>query len=151
MSWAPGESEGVHVVAEREEIEGTIHLRELIQDAQEFGSDDEFMVSRVFFDLEVDTRMFRGLHADLKQVVGSKFEDEAIQVTGPHGYPGPHPVNQKSFQDAVRRYFLRFIGPNAQAFNLGKSKGVRMMNNSVSAHVSEPIEIDRLNPTGGGW
>lgn len=139
-------------MVERDEVEGTIHLRELLQDAQEFGSDDEFMVSRVFFDLEVDTRMFRGLYADLKQVVGSQFEDEAIQVTGPVGYTGPHPVNQKSFQDAVRRYFLRFIGPNGTSgILLVNSKNIRMRDNRFALPVSEPIDIDRLNPLGGGW
>ena len=51
-----------------------IYLHQLIQDSRDYGSNDEHMVSRVFFDLEVDGKRYTGLHADIKQTVGSLFE-----------------------------------------------------------------------------
>ena len=48
-----------------------ITFHELIQDSQDYGSNDEHMVSRVFFDLEFDGETKRGLYAHVKQPVGS--------------------------------------------------------------------------------
>ena len=45
-----------------------------VQDSQEFGSDDEHMVSRVFFGLEIGGNAYHDLHVDIKQTVGSEFE-----------------------------------------------------------------------------
>ncbi|MHB1362091.1 MAG: hypothetical protein ACYCW5_05800 [Thermoleophilia bacterium] len=44
----------------------TIHLEKLIQDSQEYGSDDEHMVSRVFFSLEAGGALHGDLYADVK-------------------------------------------------------------------------------------
>jgi len=41
------------------------------QNSQEAGSDDEHMVSRLFFSIEVDGKQIGAYHADLKQTVGS--------------------------------------------------------------------------------
>ena len=49
-------------------------FRKCIQDSQDYGSDDEHMTSRVFFDLEIDGKIFKDLCADLKQTVGSDIE-----------------------------------------------------------------------------
>jgi len=38
-----------------------IVFSELIQDSQDYGSDDEYMVSRVFFVLEFEGETHRGL------------------------------------------------------------------------------------------
>ena len=40
----------------------TVNFHRCIQDSQDYGSNDEHMVSRVFFDLEVGNKQFNGLH-----------------------------------------------------------------------------------------
>ena len=50
-------------------------LRQGVQDAQEYGSTDEMMVSRVFFSVEVkrepgQVEKHGDLHANLRQAVG---------------------------------------------------------------------------------
>lgn len=46
-----------------------------IQDMQELGT-DEFMISRLFFDLYVKGRTYTDQHCTIKQTVGSSFEDD---------------------------------------------------------------------------
>jgi hypothetical protein len=50
-----------------------VTFHEVIQDSQVFGSNDEHMVSRVFFSLEVDGKRPGDFYADLKQAVGNEF------------------------------------------------------------------------------
>jgi hypothetical protein len=59
-----------------------------IQDSQEYGSDNEHMISRVFFTLEIRDRRI-DLHADIKQAVGSSYETGPVEVGMPEGYRGP--------------------------------------------------------------
>jgi len=66
-----------------------------IQDSQDYGSNDEHMVSRVFFTLEVGDRRYDGLYVDVKQTVGSSYEDGPIEVSSPKG-TSYHPDRFKS-------------------------------------------------------
>lgn len=125
----------------------TVFLQRLHQDSQEFGSDDELMVSRVFFDLEVDGKRHRGLFANLKQVVGSPTSEDAIEVSLPVGYVGP--FNQGAFQKIIRHYFLGLVGASGSGIHLGSnSRGIRMRDNLIGQARVETFEID--GPS-GGW
>lgn len=55
-----------------------VTLHRIRQDSQELGSDDEHMASRIFFALGVDGERYEGLHADVKQPVGSSFKDTPL-------------------------------------------------------------------------
>lgn len=127
-------------------IEATVHMKTLRHDAQEYGSNDEFMISRVIFDLEIDTRWFRNLSVDLKQVVGSQFDESAIEVSSPSEYKGP--FNQAAFQDIVRRYFLNIIGGGGHGIRFNNVQNLRMQGNLFSVPHSESFEIE--GPS-GGW
>ena len=48
----------------------TITIHKLIQDSQDYGSNDDHMVSRVFFDVEVEGKKYSDLYADIKQPIG---------------------------------------------------------------------------------
>ena len=85
----------------------TIHFKELIQDSQNFGSDDEHMVSRVFFDLQVGDKRYPGAHANIKQKVGAVAADP-IEVSPPAGYAGP--FDHQKFQTEVEGYFRSVVG-----------------------------------------
>lgn len=70
-------------------MKATITFTKCIQDSQDYGSDDEHMASRVFFDLEMDGQTHPGLHVDVKQVVGSSYETGDIEVGRPAGFREP--------------------------------------------------------------
>jgi hypothetical protein len=113
-----------------------VTLEKCIQDSQEYGSDDEHMVSRVFFSVEVDGRRSTG-HVDIKQTVGSDYETGPIEVGTPAGYAGP--FNQEVFQREVMEYFRGCIGSAASGIRLGPgAKNIRMRNNTfVRQHTFE--------------
>ena len=100
-----------------------------IQDSQEFGGDDEHMVSRVFFSLYVGEKRVGDFFADLKQVVGSDIENGDIEVGPPHDYDGP--FDHQGFTDAAVQYVRGNVGSNASGIRIGKGvRGIRMRNNT---------------------
>ncbi len=99
-----------------------------IQDSQDYGSDDEHMVSRVFFTLEIEGKRYENLHADIKQAVGSNFESDPIEICLPEGYKGP--INYAVFRDAVERYYRNLVGSQGRMIHIVGSTNVRMRNNT---------------------
>lgn len=114
-----------------------------IQDSQEYGSDDEHMVSRVFFDLEIDGQKYPNLFVDIKQTVGGSFETTPIEVAVPEGYKGP--FNYQAFRDAVEEYYRSLVGSKGSVLRV---KGGRMYNNILNKKKSVEFEV-----SGGdrGW
>jgi len=123
-----------------------ITFRECIQDSQDYGSDDEHMVSRVFFTLELGGRSYPDLYADIKQTVGSSFETGTLEVDAPHGYKGP--FNQASFRDAVEAYCRSLVGATGSGIRIEGAVNLRMRNNRfVRRHTVEfPV-----TEGGAGW
>ncbi|MGH9385622.1 MAG: hypothetical protein ACRD2N_15175 [Vicinamibacterales bacterium] len=95
-----------------------------VQDSQDYGSDYEHMVSRVFFDLVVNGKRHPGLHADLKQVVGSNYETGDIEVGQPVGYRGP--FNHIAFRAAAERYFRSLVGSSGSGIRIQGASNIRM-------------------------
>ena len=84
-------------------LKGKLVFTRVIQDSQDYGSDDEHMVSRVFFDLEVGGDVRRGLYADVKQTVGTSYETAPLEVSFPQGYKGP--LDCGVFRSHVETYY----------------------------------------------
>lgn len=93
-----------------------VTLEKCIQDSQEYGSDDEHMVSRVFFIIEAEGQRFTG-HVNIKQTVGSDYERSSIEVGAPTGYAGP--FNQEVFRRHVTAYFQSCVGSGASGIRFG--------------------------------
>ena len=109
-----------------------------IQDSQEYGSNDEHMVSRVFFSLEIDGKKYDGLYSNIKQTVGSNFETGVIEVGSPVGYDGP--LNYMAFRDAAEKYFRQLVGSSASGIHIVGGSNIRMTNNTFM--VNMPFEFD---------
>ncbi len=97
------------------------------QDSQEYGSDDEHMVSRVFFSLEVDGQPKGEFYAGLKQVVGDDFETGAIEVGLPVGYEGPFSYGE--FTKAATTYFRSLVGSKGSGIRIEGGRNIRMRDN----------------------
>jgi hypothetical protein len=109
----------------------TAKFHSLLQDSQELGSNDEHMVSRVLFTLEVDGKNVGDYTADLKQAVGSESNDANVEVGPPNGYEGE--FNHVGFAAAARRYFSETIGPQGRGIRIqGNPKELRMRNNTFN-------------------
>ncbi len=110
----------------------TVRFHRCMQDSQEYGSDDQHMVSRVFFTLEVDGRRQGDFHADVKQLVGGGFETGALEVGPPVGYEGL--FNQEEFSRATETYFRSLVGSSGSGIRIQGGSRVRI---GVNVHVLE--------------
>lgn len=129
-------------------------FRECIQDSQEYGSNDEFMVSRVWVGIEVDGEDRGEYIADLKQTVGSDYETGAIEVglpvevgSGGKKYSGP--FSYDDFRRAAEQYFRQLVGPNARGIRLGGKGKVRMQGNRFVMQSVAEFEAADVPP--GRW
>lgn len=109
----------------------TVRFDHIIQDSQDYGSDDEHMVSRVFLSLEAGGKVYPGLMVDIKQTLGSRIEDSPLEVSRPKGYSGA--FDYAAFRALVEEYFRSQIGSRGSAIRIEGSSNVRMRNNTVGA------------------
>jgi hypothetical protein len=109
-----------------------IIFRKCVQNSQDLGTDQDHMVSQVFFDVEVDGTRQVDLCADIKQSVGSAYETEPLEVSRPKGLRGP--LNYAVFREKTEQYYLESFGTKGNAVNFpAKEKHIRltMRNNTV--------------------
>lgn len=116
-----------------------VTFRRIRQDSQDLGSDDEHMVSRLFFDLEVGGERHEGLYADVKQPVGSDFESASLEVSRPAGYDGP--FNYSSFRAAAEEYYRQAIGSRGSAIRIEGASDVRMRDNLIEQKAVAEFEV----------
>lgn len=121
-------------------------FKKCIQDSQEYGSDDEYMVSRVFFDLTIDGQTSKNLFVDIKQVVGSNYENSPLEISKPNNYKGL--LNYGAFRQAVEKYYRGLVGSKGSGIRISGGSNIRMGNNTFfKQQISEiNIEADK-----GGW
>lgn len=103
-----------------------VTFRGCLQDLDESDRNDDYMLSRVFFTLEVDGEVVGDFSAEVKQVVGSSVERGDIEVSAPSGYDGP--LDSQKFSDAVRDYFQGLIEHHDRAIRIAGVGYVRMRN-----------------------
>jgi hypothetical protein len=115
---------------ERRMPQFNVVFHELVQDSQEYGSDNEYMVSRVCFTLGKDGERIGDFSADLKQVVGSNAESGDIEVSSPHGYDGE--FNHQGFSAAAIQYFRSLVGAAGRGIRIQGGSGMRMFRNKFT-------------------
>jgi uncharacterized protein YktA (UPF0223 family) len=143
-----------------------ITFHKCIQDSQEYGSDDEHMVSRIFFsievtkeqDSEVEVEEYDDLYADIKQVIGGKFERSPIEVSFPYlssGEPYSGVTDYQAFRNAAEDYFRGLVGTKASGIHIEGVSNIRMSNNLLMKEHSVDFEasdarssLRKLNSTG---
>jgi hypothetical protein len=122
-----------------------IEFTHCIQDALEYGSDDENMVSRIFMDITAKGKVFRDVQVNVKQRVASNYGSDPLDVGQPVGYDGP--LDYEVFRGVVERYYRDLVGSASSAFrfgsssNIGGSGGFRMQNNRVERREVARIQV----------
>lgn len=116
-----------------------VTFHKCIQDSQDYGSDEEHMVSRIFFSLEIEGRKYENLHVDIKQSVGSNYESSPIEVYRPQGYQGP--LNYEAFRNAVEQYYRSLVGSTGSGIRIVGGTNVRMRNNVFIKEVTVEFPI----------
>jgi hypothetical protein len=121
-----------------------VTFHKLIQDSQDYGSDDEHMVSRVFFTLEVEGTSYKELYVDIKQPVGSDFEEAPLEVSHPHSYSGP--FNHQAFQKAVEAYYRGLVGASSSGIRIQGGGNIRMRNNTFIRETKVEFDVSKESP-----
>ena len=116
-----------------------------IQDSQDYGSNDEHMVSRVFFVLEIGGKKF-DLYADIKQTVGGDYETGPIEVAQPENYRGP--FNYRAFRDAAEKYYRSLVGSSGRGIRIQGGTNIRMRNNTFIQSMIAEFEVKEGS---AGW
>jgi hypothetical protein len=115
-------------------------FQRLFQDSQNIGSDEDHMVSRVFFTLDVDGKTYEDMYVDVTQPYGTDFQEEPVEVGPPQGsYEGNW--NHNEFREAVEHYYRSSVGAQGRGIRLGPGvQDVRMRNNTFA--VQGKVEFD---------
>ena len=98
-----------------------------VHDSQDYGSDNQYMVSRVFFSITYEDHLHTGLYADIKQPVDGNVETDPLEITGPHGYDGP--ISWEGFRRAVGQYYRSLVGSCSSGFQT-RVDNIRMRDHS---------------------
>jgi hypothetical protein len=122
-----------------------IVFEKLIQDSQNYGSNDEHMVSRVFFTLEITGQKLLSLTADIKQSVGANYEASALEVSRPRDYSGP--LDYESFRHAVEEYYRSLVGRSGSGVHI--SGGHVRMRDNILVHKS--VAEFEVGAGSAGW
>jgi hypothetical protein len=105
------------------------------------------MISRVFFDLTVGSNTYAGLHADIKQTVGSDYQTADLEVGPPQGYKGP--FNHIAFRAAAERFYRMCFGSTAVGIRvMPGAHHIRMQDMLFSIIHVESFEVEG---GAGGW
>lgn len=102
-------------------------FHKLRHDSRDYGSDDKYIVSRVFFSLEKDGEALGEFSADLKQAIGRNIEIGGIEVGPLMGFDDS--FNHKGFSDAARKYFTVLIASKGAGIGAMAQRNIRIRNN----------------------
>jgi hypothetical protein len=122
----------------------TLTFQKLIQEAQDVSSTDpnqNYVLSKAFFSLEVGDNHYADMSVILRQPFGTDYTKEAVEVEKPFGsYAGNWDHN--AFRKIVEDYYRSAIGSQGRAMKIGPgSENVRMRGNTIVFSKSYQLEI----------
>lgn len=91
----------------------TVTFRRCVVNASVAGSDERYVGSRVFFDLNIEGREFVDVYADVR---AAREGDAPLSVIPPQGYDGP--LNFPVFQGLVEFYCRQATGGGLDGLGL---------------------------------
>ena len=99
----------------------TLAFRRCIVNCSQFGSDEEHVGTRIFFDFLIEDAAYANVYVDVRQLVRDEMENESLLVSRPEGYDGP--LNFQVFQSLVEFYYRQAVGAKWGMFG---NTGLRM-------------------------
>ena len=118
-------------------------FKKCIQDSQDYGSDNEHMISRIFF--EVDGTEYE---CNVRQPYGESFsfDEDPIEVEAPKELQNK--INYGQFRDEVEKYYKHLVGSSGSMINIQGGTNIRMQNNTYETEYRTEIDESGLS---GGW
>ncbi|MDO6435852.1 hypothetical protein Q4534_00470 [Cyclobacterium sp. 1_MG-2023] len=103
-----------------------LNFCKIVQDSQDYGSNNEHMISRVYF--TVDEKEYE---CNVRQPYGESFsfEKDPIEVEAPEELKKI--INYGQFRDEVENYFRKAVSANAHGIRIDGGMNIRMRNNTI--------------------
>jgi hypothetical protein len=117
-----------------------IIFHKLVLNSEALGSDEEHLVSRVYFSLQLDDHTVRDLYADFTQPAKGESLADSFQIGPPMGYSGP--FNQGAFQELVKTYYNSIIGEHGSALAVRGEGKLRIRNSTFSQEARYEVEFN---------
>lgn len=113
----------------------------VVQDSEEFGSTETRAVSRVFFELEADSKTYSDMYVDIEEPVGGDHSDQTLAIGTPQSAASkealatrsfdPASFDREAFEGAVRAYYQRIVTSAGYGKHLAKDKGLRTFGDTL--------------------
>jgi hypothetical protein len=120
-----------------------VTFQRLVQDSQDYESfepNEDHIVSRVFFYLEVGGQLYQDMTVEVMQPHGTMFESEPLEVGPPLGSYGGK-WNHREFADLVERYYRQLIGSHGHGIRISGGSNIRMRNNTFVSTMTGEFTI----------
>ena len=124
-----------------------ITFKKTIVDVQiynSFNRDDDYLVSTIFFTLDVDGNAYDDMEVEVRQPRDSNYMEEPLEVGRIIGeYKGDW--NHNDFSDKCEDYYRQCIGPEGRGLNFSSQADVRMRDCSFEVGpVQKPLKIPEI-------
>ena len=126
---------------------GTIEfkcIRVNTQRISTFAPDESHIGSLIEFDLKIGDERLRDLNAEIRQLNGTDFQSQPLEVGNVIGYNGPW--NYEEFREFCGRYYRDVIGSSGMGLTI--NRGERNLIERVAIRLYRREEINL--PSSGG-
>lgn len=123
-----------------------VTFKQIIQNMQEYKTDDEHMCSMISFDLEINGQKYTDLSVLVKQTISSDFDTAPLEVGAPQGYGGA--FNHDAFRVEVEKYYRGLIGQEGSGIQIEGGSNIIMYNNIF---VQEKVVEFEVEGGTNGW
>jgi hypothetical protein len=94
----------------------TIAFQVLAADVQRSSLSHHYILSRIFYDLKFNGKVFKNIHVNVKQSVNNGPKTDILELDAPFGYE--RPLACQDFRKEVMRYYFDLVGKSDISTNL---------------------------------
>jgi hypothetical protein len=104
-----------------------------------FEPDESHIDSLIEFDLKIGDQRLRDLKAEVRQLNGTDFESQPLEVGNAIGYNGPW--NYEEFQEYCARYYRDVISSSGMGRTISRGERNLIERIAIQLHRSEQINL----------
>jgi len=121
---------------------GTIEfkcIRINLKKVSTFEPDESHIDSLIEFDLKIGEQRLKDLKAEVRQLNGTDFQSQPLEVGDAIGYNGPW--NYQEFQEFCGRYYRDVIGTSGMGQTISRGERHLVERIAIQLHRSEKINL----------
>lgn len=108
----------------------TLNLRDLLQNSQDYGTNDDHLVSVVRYEIVLDGQPQGSFESLVRQSAGGDRAD-ILEVGLPPGYGGP--IDHQALSRCIESYFRSQVGAEGRGIRITGGSAIMRDNRLVSA------------------